>query len=101
MSLLKESIRHLESKPQAEKLDTAVHSRKELNPAIRAELIRARSRHEQKSYLATGEGSEERIKTCCRAKHSSVYQIEGIRALKCTVAAGYCATSGCVHQSRP
>jgi hypothetical protein len=37
----KESIRHLESKPQAEKLETTVHSRKELNPAIRAELIRA------------------------------------------------------------
>ncbi len=38
--LAKESIRHLESKPQTEKLDAAVEARKELNPAIRQEMIR-------------------------------------------------------------
>ena len=39
--LAKESIRQLESKPQAEKLESAVEERKQLNPAIQAELIRA------------------------------------------------------------
>jgi hypothetical protein len=39
--IAKQAVRYVESKPQAENLDTAVHSRKELNPAIRAELIRA------------------------------------------------------------
>jgi hypothetical protein len=37
----KESIRHLESKPQAEKLDAAVEARKQLNPTIRQDMIRA------------------------------------------------------------
>ena len=39
--LAKESIRHLESKPQAEKLDAAVEARKQLNPTIRQDMIRA------------------------------------------------------------
>ena len=39
--LAKESIRRLESKPQAEKLDAAVEARKQLNPTIRQEMIRA------------------------------------------------------------
>ena len=37
----KESIRQLESKRQAEKLDAAVKASKQLNPTIRQELIRA------------------------------------------------------------
>jgi hypothetical protein len=39
--LAKESIRHLESKPQAEKLDAAVEDREQLNPTIRLDMIRA------------------------------------------------------------
>lgn len=39
--LAKESIRHLESKPQAQKLDAAVEARKQLNPTIRQDMIRA------------------------------------------------------------
>ena len=38
--LLKESIRHLESKTQAEKLDAAVEAREQLNPTIRQDAIR-------------------------------------------------------------
>ena len=49
--IARQSVRHLESKPEAEKLNTAVHSRKELNPAIRAELIRALEAR-AKRYLA-------------------------------------------------
>jgi hypothetical protein len=37
----KESVRQLESKRQAKKLDAAVEARKQLNPTIRQELIRA------------------------------------------------------------
>src|ERR1017187_3620950 len=37
----KESIRRLESKSQAEKLDAAVEARKQLNPTIRQDMIRA------------------------------------------------------------
>jgi hypothetical protein len=37
----RESIRHLESTPKAEKLEAAVQERKQLNPAIRQDLIRA------------------------------------------------------------
>ena len=37
----KESIRRLESKPQAQKLDVAVEARKQLNPTIRQDMIRA------------------------------------------------------------
>jgi hypothetical protein len=47
----RQAVRYVESKPQAEKLDTAVNSRKELNPAIRAELIRALEARAKK-YLA-------------------------------------------------
>jgi hypothetical protein len=39
--LAKESIRHLESKPQVEKLDAAVEARKQLNRTIRQDMIRA------------------------------------------------------------
>ncbi len=39
--LAKESIRRLESKPQAQKLDVAVEARKQLNPTIRQDMIRA------------------------------------------------------------
>lgn len=39
--LAKESVRQLESKRQAEKLEAAVEERKQLNPAIRQDLIRA------------------------------------------------------------
>ena len=49
--IAKQAVRYVESKPQAEKLDTAVHSCKELNPAIRAELIRALEARAKK-YLA-------------------------------------------------
>jgi hypothetical protein len=49
--IAKQAVRYVESKPQSEKLDTAVHSRKELNPAIRAELIRALEARAKK-YLA-------------------------------------------------
>jgi hypothetical protein len=49
--IAKQAVRYVESKPQAEKLDTAVHSREELNPAIRAELIRALEARAKK-YLA-------------------------------------------------
>ena len=38
--LAKESIRHLESKPQAEKLDASVEAREQLNPTIRQDMIR-------------------------------------------------------------
>jgi hypothetical protein len=37
----KESVRQLESKQQAEKLEAAVEEREQLNPAIRGEMIRA------------------------------------------------------------
>src|SRR5215470_6821744 len=37
----KESIRQLESKRQAEKLEVAVEAPEQLNPAIRQELVRA------------------------------------------------------------
>jgi hypothetical protein len=47
----RQAVRSVESKKQAEKLDTAVNSRKELNPAIRAELIRALEARAKK-YLA-------------------------------------------------
>jgi hypothetical protein len=49
--IAKQAVRYVESKPQGEKLDTAVRSRKELNPAIRAELIRALEARAKK-YLA-------------------------------------------------
>jgi hypothetical protein len=39
--LAKESVRQLESKRQPEKLEAAVEERKQLNPAIRQDLIRA------------------------------------------------------------
>ena len=39
--IAKASIRHVESKKQLENLQSAVKERKQLNPAIRSELIRA------------------------------------------------------------
>lgn len=49
--IAKESIRHVESKKQLEKLQSAVEERKQLNPAIRSELIRA-LRARAKAYLS-------------------------------------------------
>jgi hypothetical protein len=66
----KESIRHLESKPQAEKLDTAVHSRKELNPAIRAELIRVLEARAKK-YLALAAKLKKGFKPCIARQTTS------------------------------
>lgn len=49
--IAKQSIRHVESKKQIEKLHSAVKKRKQLNPAIRSELVRAlRARAE--AYLS-------------------------------------------------
>lgn len=49
--IAKESIRHVESKKQLEKLQSAVKERKQLNPAIRSELVRA-LKARAKAYLA-------------------------------------------------
>jgi transposase-like protein len=49
--IAKESIRHVESKKQLEKLQSAVDERKQLNPAIRSELVRA-LKARAKAYLA-------------------------------------------------
>lgn len=49
--IAKESIRHVESKKQLEKLQSAVEERKQLNPAIRSELIRA-LKARAKAYLS-------------------------------------------------
>ena len=49
--IAKASIRHVESKRQLEKLQSAVEERKQLNPAIRSELIRA-LRARAKAYLS-------------------------------------------------
>src|SRR5439155_23553483 len=48
--IAKESIRHVESKKQLEKLQSAVKERKQLNPAIRSELVRA-LKARAKAYL--------------------------------------------------
>jgi hypothetical protein len=49
--IAKASIRHVESKKQLENLQSAVKERKQLNPAIRSELIRA-LKARAKAYLA-------------------------------------------------
>ena len=49
--IAKESIRHVESKKQLEKLQSAVKERNQLNPAIRSELIRA-LKARAKAYLS-------------------------------------------------
>jgi hypothetical protein len=49
--IAKESIRHVESKKQLEKLQSAVEERKQLNPAICSELIRA-LKARAKAYLS-------------------------------------------------
>ena len=49
--LAKESVRHVESPRQAEKLESVVKERKQLNPAIRSELVRA-LKAKAKTYLA-------------------------------------------------
>ena len=49
--IAKESIRHVESKKQLEKLQSAVKERKQLNPAIRSELVRA-LKARAKAYLS-------------------------------------------------
>ena len=49
--IVKASIRHVESKKQLENLQSAVKERKQLNPAIRSELIRA-LKARAKAYLA-------------------------------------------------
>ncbi len=49
--IAKASIRHVESKKQLENLQSAVKERKQLNPAIRSELIRA-LKARAKAYLS-------------------------------------------------
>jgi DNA-binding transcriptional MerR regulator len=49
--IAKESIRHVESKKQLEKLQSAVKERNQLNPAIRSELVRA-LKARAKAYLS-------------------------------------------------
>lgn len=49
--IAKASIRHVESKKQLENLQSAVTERKQLNPAIRSELIRA-LKARAKAYLS-------------------------------------------------
>lgn len=55
--IAKESVRHVESKKQLEKLESAVKKHKQLNPAIRSELIRA-LKARAKAYLLLAEKLE-------------------------------------------